>query len=1051
VTTREELIEERKRRHWSQQEVADRIGTTPNNVSRWELGVTAPGPYFRGKLCDLFDKSAQDLGLDSYEDGKEQAPQSARHILAAQHAPFPPVWNIPYRRNLFFTGREAVLARLHALLNGGSGAALAQTQALCGLGGIGKTQTALEYASRYRESYQTVLWTRADTYELLLSELAAIAGLLQLPEADEQDQRKSVEAVKRWLNEQRRWLLILDNVEDVAMLSDVLPSGERGHVLLTMRSQITGTLVERIDLGLMEPEEGAFLLLRRAKLIALDVPWEQVPERLHSDARSVAELLGGLPLALDQAGAYLEETACRLSDYMDHYQSRRASLLARRGEPRTDHPESVTTTFTLLLEQIERIHPAAADLLRLCAFFHPDAIPEEIFTEHADALGPTLQPVAVDPLAWDATMNALRRFSLVQRDAETRTICIHRLIQAVIRESMDEHTQHQWGKRAIQALNHVFPDMDESSSWHQYVRYLPHAQSCSAFIAQWQLSSPEAARLLYQTARALHKSGHYTQAERFHEQALVMRQYTLGPDHHAVAQSLNALGILYFSLNRYRQAEPLFRRSLAILEQALGPAHPEVATCLNALGLLANFEDNYPKAEELLQRALTIREQAFGMHPLVAQSLGNLGSLYLDYGQYSQAEALLTRAQTLFERTLGPEHPDLVINLDSLAALSIKQGRYLQAESLCQRALALRDQHFGTENPHHADTLTLLADLSERRGEYGRAEHLCHRAVSLYEQANGREHPSLASTLTVQAKIYARRGEYGRAEHLCHRVLTIFEQSFGAEHSSMVATLNILGRFYERQENDERAESVVRRGLSIIERLAGSEHPEMGQGLTLLADLALKQGKPSQAGPLYRRALAILERTVGTEHPDLAQCLAGLAQLCQNQGEDAQADLFYRQALAMWEKTVGPDQPEVAICLERYKTLLKKNRGGSRVGDSKVQSGPRCATDTQQNTQLARGEVDGMPIAQRVMDPLALFLSEYCLFHPQAWCSARDLWQAYQDWTHESGERFPLSRRAFVRYVKAKGAVPDRTKTLRIWRGIALSNREREVTQGDAR
>src|SRR5581483_1430910 len=175
-------------------------------------------------------------------------------------------------------------------------------------------------------------------------------------------------------------------------------------------------------------------------------------------------------------------------------------------------------------------------------------------------------------------------------------------------------------------------------SWHDCFRYLAHTQSCSAFITLWQLASPEAAQLLYQTGRALHKSGQFAQAERFHEQALVMQQRTLGPGHVAVAQSLNALAVLYFSLNRYRQAEPLLRQALAILEQVPSPTHPKVATCLNALGLLANFADDYQQAESLLQRALTIREQAFGLHPLVAQSLGNLGSLYIDYGQYAQAE-----------------------------------------------------------------------------------------------------------------------------------------------------------------------------------------------------------------------------------------------------------------------------------------------------------------------------------------------------------------------------------------------------------------------------
>ncbi len=209
-----------------------------------------------------------------------------------------------------------------------------------------------------------------------------------------------VEAVKRWLNDHHDWLLILDNMEDLSILNDFIPPGSKGSILLTTRTQSTRTFAHRINLEQMEPDEGALLLLRRAVRIECDAPLEAAPAADCSAAREISRIMGGLPLALDQAGAYIEETACSLSDYLERYQRRRPTLLDLRdfrGGVSTPHPQSVTATFTLPFELVERTNPAAADLLRLCAFLHPDAIPEALLTEGAPDLGPVLQPVAADP------------------------------------------------------------------------------------------------------------------------------------------------------------------------------------------------------------------------------------------------------------------------------------------------------------------------------------------------------------------------------------------------------------------------------------------------------------------------------------------------------------------------------------------------------------------------------------------------------------------------------------------------------------------------------
>ncbi len=235
----------------------------------------------------------------------------------------PQLWNIPYRRNPFFTGREDILTTLHNQLQTGKPAALTQPQAINGLGGIGKTQTAVEYAYRHRDEYHPILWATAATRESLIADFVKIATLLNLPEQNAQKQDRAVAAVKHWLSSNKDWLLILDNADDLEMASDFLPIEYTGHILLTTRAQFTGTIANGIDLEKMDLAEGTLLLLRRARVLAKDAQLDQVNSEERATAEAIVKVLDGLPLALDQAGAYIEETQCGLAGYLELYRTRR--------------------------------------------------------------------------------------------------------------------------------------------------------------------------------------------------------------------------------------------------------------------------------------------------------------------------------------------------------------------------------------------------------------------------------------------------------------------------------------------------------------------------------------------------------------------------------------------------------------------------------------------------------------------------------------------------------------------------------------------------------
>lgn len=302
-----------------------------------------------GLAITLWDN--EDLAWSDVTAGIRKAIETHPLVYASSsQVTHPPLWNVPHRRNPVFTGREKILTDLAAALRTSQATALSQPQAISGLAGIGKTQIAVEYAYQYRHTYQCVIWTPADTYESLVSGYVAMASLLKLPEKETQDPQIMIQAVKTWLQAHGSWLLILDNADDLALVGEFVPSVFGGHILLTTRAQSMGRIARRIEVDAMPQDVGALFLLRRVGLVAQNASLDAASSADEALARSISEELGGLPLALDQAGAYIEEVQCSLQDYQQRYRMRRTLLLKRRGGLVADHPEPVGTIWSLSFE-----------------------------------------------------------------------------------------------------------------------------------------------------------------------------------------------------------------------------------------------------------------------------------------------------------------------------------------------------------------------------------------------------------------------------------------------------------------------------------------------------------------------------------------------------------------------------------------------------------------------------------------------------------------------------------------------------------------------------
>jgi tetratricopeptide (TPR) repeat protein len=747
---------------------------------------------------------------------------STSSLLQNSPSPSRQIWTVPYRRNPLFTGRDRYLEQLYSSL---TNTASISTLIICGLGGMGKTQIALEYAYRYQNRYQAVIWINAATHTTLVTDCVSLASSLKLSIGNMLDQSLLINGVKRWLAEHDQWLLILDNVDKLDLIHDILPIKCNGHSILTTRSQVTWPSAIAIDLEKMEKEEGTKLLLVRAKLLEPASPLAQAHQEDLIGTYKIVTAMDGLPLALDQAGAYIEETGCSITEYLERYNQKKIALLKRRGTTDANYLNSVVATWSLSFEELAQNSPAAADLLRFCAFLAPDAIPQEVVTASMPDPSPYLQAFTADLSLLDDAILDLRRFSLIRRNRDSKTLSLHRLVQTVLKANMDNSSQLLWAERAIQSVISIFPS-PQDALWPQAQRYLPHVHMCIELMRHYNLSHLDTPELFYHAGRWQHEHAQYKEAEFFYQHTLHTLEQKEDRDDAALTKTLDSLGWLYLDQADYQKAVSLYQHALTIKQSFFGSKHLESAITLHALGRTYHAQGEFAQAETFYQQALTLKEQVCGPDAAeVATTLQAIAWLYLDQKLYNQVEPLCQRALTIRILTLGMQHASTAITLHQLATLYYEQKRSLEAEALYQQSLTIKEQVLGSDHPFTAITLDSLARLYHNQHDYTQAFGLYQRALIIREQALGPDHPFTAATLDHLARLYHDQHLYEQAETFYQRALAIREQTLGPDHRITAITLHRLAKLYEIQGLYNQAEDFYQRTLKTRKQALGCTHP----------------------------------------------------------------------------------------------------------------------------------------------------------------------------------------------------------------------------------
>jgi hypothetical protein len=791
-------------------------------------------------------------------------------------------------RPVFLAGREKLLAELGGRLVGDDSAG-PRVVALTGLGGAGKTSVALEYAHRQLGEVAVAWQFPADDPAVLAAGFGELAA--QLGAGESGDPVATVHGVLA--ASPAGWLLVFDNAPDRRSVARFVPPTGPGRVLITSQNQIWPP-GQSLDVPVLDPQVAAEFLVGRTG---------------DPDRRAALELageLGGLPLALGQAAAYVQASGDSMAGYLALFRRRRMELLGR-GEP-IEYTQTVAAIWTLAFEGLGRAVPGAAGLLRLLAFCAPEAIPLRLLlqprTELSERLGeqvaPVLVPLLEDPLAAGDAVAALRRYSLVSPPADG-SVSMHRLVQAVTADQMPAELASQWRQAAAALIEAAIPaDTEPPATWPVCAALLPHVQAAVAD------DSDGLARM----ANYLGRSGSYAAARDLLRRVVEARERVLGPEHPRTLTARYELARWTGAAGDRAAGRDLFAGLLPVHERVLGPEHPYSLATQHSLANWTGEAGDPAAARDLIAALLPVYERVLGPeHPDTLRARSNLANWTGEAGDPAAARDLFAALPAVCRRVLGAEHRYTLNARHGLARWTGEAGDPAAARDLFAALLPVRELVLGKEHPHTLNAQHDLAFWTGEAGDPAAARDLFAALPAVCRRVLGAEHPY---TLTARHSLASWTGEAGdpaAARDQYAALLPVYERILGPEHPDTLIALNNLAAWTGEAGDAAAARDQFAALLPVRERVSGPEHPDTLIARANLARWTGRAGDAAAARDLFAALLPVRERVSGAEHPDTLATRNSLAWWTGEAGDPAAARDQYATLLPVRERVLGPEHP----------------------------------------------------------------------------------------------------------------------------------------------
>jgi tetratricopeptide (TPR) repeat protein len=829
----------------------------------------------------------------------------------------PVIWGDVPTRNKNFTGRDDILDRLREGASSRVTAVLPESgprgsesdpgnpipQGVHGLGGVGKTAIAIEYAYRYRSDYDLVWWIAADQLPSVRGSLAALAqrlGLEASPTAGVDGLIAVVRDALRRGEPYSRWLIVFDNADQPEEIKDLIPTGS-GDVLITSRNHRWEAVIRTVPMDVFRPKESKDFLLKRVRKGLTE-----------ADAERLARELGHLPLALEQAGAMLAETGMPADEYL-RLLKEHAGEIMNEGPP-SGYPRSMTAAWKLSVDAVKRSRPQALEVLRCCAFFGPEPIPRDVFRRGAQETGTVVAEVLSNPIATASVMRELARYALITLDGNA--VKVHRLIQALLRDELTAEQQAAYRHEAHLIMAAAAPENpDDDTTWPRFAGLLPHV---NAEATELHLSREFAVRSLARgVIRYLYLSGDYTSALTLTERFIEQWTRDSGPDDENVLRAQRHLGNILRLMGRFPEAYKVTEETLARARVVLGEDDPTTLSLRTGFGADLRSNGSFAAAHELDTESRILLERSYG--PKDPRTLRLLSSLALDYGlisDYSTAQELFELAFADMSRAnsgataldvisawvgiswslrllgqyddaldvaqdardygqnssgLGAEHLSTLraINAYLIASRRLPEKR-LDALEEGSEVLDLATRRHGESSP---DTLAIAIGMSNLMRStdvsyHEKALELAEAVVERVSAVYGASHPYTYGCMTNLALLKRATREAVEALDLDQQAFQGLTAGLGANHHyTLTAAMNLASDFAALDQLAEAralGEDTLRRLTTVL----GPTHAHTLGGAANLALDMMAAGDEEEGKELQDETLRLLADTYGKSSPD---------------------------------------------------------------------------------------------------------------------------------------------------------------------------------------
>ena len=860
------------------------------------------------EIIDILDQSDDSDQLDEIDAGSpegepkgEMMPTVAPTERPAERLPL--IWGDVPQRNPNFTGREELLDRLHRDLSHSRQTAVLP-HALHGMGGVGKSQVAIEYVHRHRSEYDLIWWVSAEQPGQILDSLTKLAQRLDLgvgPEAN-----MAVPAVREALSTgqlaYKHWLLVFDNAEAPDDVQRYFPTGGVGKILVTSRDLDWSRTTEVLEVDVFTRDESiSFLRNRNAQLSV-------------RDADRLASALGDLPLAVEHAAAWQLATGMPPDEYLQLLENNRIELLDAAPSP--DYRRTVAVAWKVSLDRLREVNLGALQLLQICSFFAPEPISRNILAGSAIApITPALDAILSDTFRLSRAIRDIQRYALARIDHRTNTLQIHRLIQAVLVASLNEDEQATMRHGAHTVLANNNPNNPGyRTDWPRYQSLYPHV----LFSRAVESPDPRVQELVLSIAKYLYYWGDHAGSENLLRQTYERRSVDRGETDPHTLDVAKWLGWMLWVNGKYGEARTLNQRSLELYQQTYGNDDDGTIDAMLCVAADLRAAGEFAEARNLSQEALDAAKSVFigDDDPVLLSCAHNLGVSLRLTGEYQRAGELDRQTYEHRAVLLGRDNDDTLRTLNGLVIDLREAGNYIEAAKLQEDVYLQCVTAFGADAPGSLFAALVLAVCRRKAGQHSAALELSEETLEKYRRRYGEENPGTSAAATNYAIDLRHDGRLDLACDLSRRSLADYIAILGERHSYSLSARTNLAIVLRQLGDAESARQQNHAALDGLNATLGPDHPVTLICATNLASDLYALGEYQNAYERDIDTLAHSERVLGNEHPSTLACGVNLALDLRALERVNEADRILADALICYRKVLGEKHPATLNALQ---------------------------------------------------------------------------------------------------------------------------------------